>query len=256
MIPNHHMLSPEVATSSLTLAVEVFAQWQAGKVVVLDKSGITLDGNIWKQFTAGSDSTNQPVNTFKLQDGKWIVGFEGTETQFKDLVSFKYIHLLLTSKAVSVSHFISVVNRRGSGPDKAKKHDIDEGGHLEGLNIQTESKGERLTKDAHNEIRAGLPELKRELKLLRDAEEYERAEELEENIEKIEQQLKKAYFGNLERPYSSQYKRDLDAVRLAVNRAIKSIGTVNPALAWHLTLSIKFGAQCVYRPEKPVPWNL
>ena len=259
MTANRHIMPPDVAASVLTLAAGVFAEWQAGRRVVLDKSGITVDGNMWKQINiAGSTAITERPNTFKLQDGKWVVGFGGMEHQFKYLVGLKYIHLLLARNPISVSQFISVVNCRGSdeGAINTKQQDFEKGGRLEGLTTETDTKGTRLTKDAHKLIRVELPALKRESESLRAAEEYERAAELEEKIEKIEQHLKKASYKGLERPYSSQYKRDLDSVRLAINRAIKSIGTVDPTLAWHLTVSIKFGAQCVYRPEKPVLWNL
>lgn len=259
MTATRHAISPEALTSLLTLAAEVFAQWEAGRVVVLDHPDITVDGNLWKQIcnTEATDITQQP-NTFKLQDGRWTVEFAGKKHQFKDSVGLKYIHLVLARNPISVSQLISTVNCHGSGPGtiNAKQHDFEEGGRLEGLTTETDTKRLCLTKDQHRLIRVELPALKRELESLRAAEEFKRAEDLEEKIEKIEQHLKKNSFKGLERPFSSKYKRDLDAVRLAINRAIKSIGTVNPQLAWHFTISIKFGAQCIYRPEKPAPWNL
>ena len=259
MIPNNHMLSPEVAMSVLTLAVEVIVQVQAGRVVVLDKSGITVDGNIWKQMpVAGSDSTNQPVNTFQLRDGKWVVGYDGTETLFKDLVSFKYIHLLLARKPISPGQLISLANCRGSrhSHEKPTEYNFAEGGSLEGLSIHSNSKVPLQTKEAHKNIRNELHTLKSELELSRADGNREQVEELEETIEMLEQQLKKANFKGLDRAFSYQYKNDLDSVRIAIKRAITAIGTVNPALAWHLTCSIKFGSEFVYRLDKPVFWNL
>ena len=259
MTAANHSISPAAVASSLTLVAEVFAQWQAGKVVVLDGSGITVDAKPWNLFTlAPSSDITQTINTFKFQDGRWIVGWDGKESHFKDSVGLQYLHLLLPRKPISVSQFVYLMNCPGSGQGlkNAHRHDFEEGGRLEGLNIQTESKDPLLKKDAHKAIRNQLPELKRELELLIAAGDIQQAEELEEKIHKIEDHLQKANYKGLDRPFSSQYKRDLDRVRIAVNRAIRSIGTVNPTLAWHLTCSIRTGALCVYRPEIPVQWDL
>lgn len=254
-----HLSSPEVATSSLTLAVEVFAQWEAGRIVVLDNSGITVDGKKWKQpVFASSNGSTQQAETFKLKDGNIVVGYAEIETQFKYSVGLKYIHLLLARKPISPSQLVYLANCPGPGqaPTKAKAHDFKEGGCLEGLGIQTDSKDPLLPRSAHNIIRNGLPKLKWELQLLNAAGDREGSIAHEEQIEAIEQLLKKAHFKGFEHAFSHQYKNDLDSVRVAINRAIKSIGTVNPMLAWHLTVSIKFGAKCIYRPEKNVIWDL
>jgi len=95
-LTNRLTFSPEVAASSLMFAAEVIGLWQAGKRVVMENSGITVDGKIWKQFShTSSAGITHESNTFKLQDRKWVVGFDGLETQFKDSVGLKYIHLLL-----------------------------------------------------------------------------------------------------------------------------------------------------------------
>lgn len=254
-----HPIKPEVATSSLTLAAEVFAQWQAGKVVVMNGTGIMVDGNIYKKISmASSAAEDQDPNTFQLKNGKWIVRYAGIESQFKDSVGFKYTHLLLVNRQIPVSKFISVVNYRGAdaGSIDAVESDFLQGGRLEGMVVETESNTPAQTAEKHKIIRAELARLGSELQQLRQAGNYEQTEELEKKIEFIENQLQKMNFKGFDRTFSSQYKRDLDSVRIAVNRAIKSIGSANPTLAWHLTVSIKFGAQCLYRPEKPTAWNL
>jgi hypothetical protein len=237
----------------------LFEQWQAGKVVVLDNSGITVDSEKWKPVSlARSSNITQRASKFRLQDGKWALSFDKKESQFKDSVGLRYVHLLLPGKPISPSQLIYLVNCPGSGrnANKAKVHEFEEGGCLEGMSILTETGGTRVTKESHKIVRAELPGLKEELELLIDAGHHEKAEALEEEIQRIEEHLKKQKFKGLGRPYSTQYKRDLDSVRIAINRAIKSVGTVNPTLAWHLTSAIKFGAECEYRPEKPVLWNL
>ena len=67
MSANLNFLSPETATSSLTLAAEVFAQWRAGKVVVLNQDGITVNGTKWK------NSNVVPVSNPSCPNGRVLV---------------------------------------------------------------------------------------------------------------------------------------------------------------------------------------
>src|ERR1017187_3759706 len=77
--------SPHVVASSLMFAAEVIAQWQAGKVVVWDKTRVTVDGKDWVPSQSGpAIEIAEQVNTFKFLDGKWTIAFEGKESMFKD----------------------------------------------------------------------------------------------------------------------------------------------------------------------------
>ena len=127
---------------------------------------------------------------------------------------------------------------------------------LAGMSIQSEAKAVSVTRDSHKLVRANLTELNDELQLLIQAGDHEQAEAAEKEIAKLEDYLRKNEFKGHERSFCKQYKRDLDSVRAAINRAIKSIGTANSALAWHLTTSVSFGVECGYAPEKPVLWDL
>jgi hypothetical protein len=221
--------------------------------------GIAVDVEKVFQFKIASPTDNaQDLCTFYFHEGKWTVGFAGKENQFKDSAGLKYLHLLLPRDPIAVSNLISITNWDGTdqGSKKTQEYDFHEGGRFDGLKVMTEAKGVRVTKDTHTLIRNELQVLKDEVESLRAAGDHEGSAEMEARVEKIERELKKGHFKGFELPYCSQYKRDLDSVRIAVNRAIKSIGTVNAELAWHLTVSIKFGAHCVYRPEKLIHWKL
>lgn len=259
MITANPIPLPANTVSSLTLAAQVFAEWQAGKVVVFDNSGITVDGKKWNHFTLvpPTDGTENP-HVFKLHDGKWFVGFDGKETQFKQAVGFKYIHLLLPRKPIPVTQLVNLVNYSGSGPasPNEKGCQFKEGGSFEGLSVQTVSKDPLITAMSREKIIKLLAEYQEELKAQDRAGDFDGAVETEAKIVEIKEYLKASRHKGHDQEFHNRYKRDLDSVRIAINRAIKSIGTANPSLAWHLHLSIKTGAQCVYQTEKPVQWDL
>jgi hypothetical protein len=81
---NHLSLSPAIASSSLTFAAEVFAQWQSGKVVILNKAGVIVDGKKWEHLDVKhiSNSNQTPLNqkcVFRFDGEICKITFDGKE---------------------------------------------------------------------------------------------------------------------------------------------------------------------------------
>ncbi|MBA3263237.1 MAG: hypothetical protein H0T69_12370 [Thermoleophilaceae bacterium] len=114
-----------------------------------------------------------------------------------------------------------------------------------------------LDPQAKEEYRGRLEDLRAELDEARSFADYERAARLEEEIDALVGELARAAgLGGRDRPVSSPAERARVNVTKAIRTAIKLIEPQSPALAEHLTASIRTGRFCSYAPpgEAPPRW--
>jgi hypothetical protein len=81
----------------------------------------------------------------------------------------------------------------------------------------------------------------------------EASEKLSE-INNLELFLKKSTFRGRTGSFKNRPERARTSVKNAISRASEEINELNPTLARHLSVSIKTGYQCCYKPEKKMFW--
>ena len=80
---------------------------------------------------------------------------------------------------------------------------------------------------------------------------------MQEEYEQLVQHLSKSLgIDGKPRETGSSIEKARSAVTWRIRSAIKKIENQHPALAKHLTISIKTGTFCTYQPENPVNWQL
>jgi hypothetical protein len=110
---------------------------------------------------------------------------------------------------------------------------------------------------AKQEYRARIEELRADLEEARRFNDDERAARLEEELDALVGELTRAAgLGGRSRPSASPAERARVNVTKAIRTAIKLIERESPALAGHLSASVRTGRFCSYAPpgEAPPRW--
>jgi TolB-like protein len=114
---------------------------------------------------------------------------------------------------------------------------------------------EVLDEQARRAYRTRLREIETELTEAEDANDSGRAERLEEERERLLDEMRKATgLGGRDRKMGDAAERARSAVTWRIRNAIKKLDAAHPALARHLTNSVKTGVFCSYTPEKETRW--
>jgi TolB-like protein len=114
---------------------------------------------------------------------------------------------------------------------------------------------EVLDEQAKRAYRNRLREIEAELAEAESANDPGRAGRLEEERERLLDEIRKATgLGGRDRKMGDSAERARTAVTWRIRHAIKKLETAHPALARHLRLSIKTGVFCSYTPEKETRW--
>lgn len=246
--------SPAVETYSLTLAADVFAQWQAGKVVVLNKDGVTVDGEKWEHL--GVKPISNPIRpghkyVFRFEGEICIITFDGKEVCVPALKGLHYIHYLIQHPWEDVHTSELVAKFNGEAPTYGDG-ETEEAIMNNTLSIETERREKVLTPDQRKTVEMRLSELKQELVDLKQIDAP--TDELELEIEKFEAYLNKVGFGKRAAKFSNQCDLDRNSVTKAIKFAIKTIDAKHPTLGQFLTKSFKFGEFVLYKPTAPIQW--
>lgn len=114
---------------------------------------------------------------------------------------------------------------------------------------------EVLDAQARRAYRTRLRELDAELGEAAAANDPGRTERLEEERERLLDEMRKATgLGGRDRKMGDDAERARSAVTWRIRNAIKKLESAHPALARHLGHSIKTGVFCSYTPEKETRW--
>jgi len=251
----HHTLSPDVATSDLTLAAEVFPMWRSGRVVHMDKTGITVDGEIWQSLDVAQVSNPaRPGNeaVFRIEGKICRISFDGKEVCLPALKGLRYIHYLIQHPWEDVHSSALVAMFNGEAPvcgDDGTKEALLNGT----LNIEEERRETVLTPEQRAHAEKHLQELKSDLAFLKNNDEP--TEQVESEIEKCEEYLAKVGYGNHAAKIPTQADWDRKSVGKAIRNAIKSVTKIYPALGYFLNKSFKCGFFILYKPIKPINWE-
>jgi hypothetical protein len=192
---------------------------------------------------------------FAREGDFWTLAYSGEALNLRDVKGLRYIACLLAGpgKEVHVLELVSAVEGRTDGPGLAR---VAGDGVRPG---QPADLGPILDHQARAEYRERLDELRADLEEARNFGDDERAVRLEEEIDALVGELARAAgLGGRDRPQSSPAERARVNVTKAIRTAIKLIERQSPALAEHLTASIRTGRFCSYAPpgEAPPTWRL
>lgn len=254
MIATNHSISPAGVALSLTLAVEVFAEWQAGKVVVMDYSGITVDGKQWQHRT-GKSVSNQSRHgrecVFRFDGNICKITFDGKEVCVPATKGLRYIQYLIQHpwEDIHASKLVAMLN--GEAP-VCGDDETEEAVMNKTLSIETERREIVLTPGQRKGLEKQLEELKEEMDDRKKLKEP--TNELEAEIEKWEKYLDKVGFGSHAAKAKSQSDRDRKSVTKAIKFAIKIVSAQHPSLGLFLRKSFKCGFFILYKPIRPIEW--
>jgi hypothetical protein len=114
---------------------------------------------------------------------------------------------------------------------------------------------EVIDEQARRAYRARLREIEASLAEAATANDPGRAEPLEEEKERLLDEMRKAIgLGGRDRKMGDSSERARSAVTWRIRHAIKKLEVVHPGLARHLRVSFKTGVFCSCEPEKETRW--
>jgi TolB-like protein len=167
-------------------------------------------------------------NTFRKEGALWMVCFEHEVAHTSEVRGFQDIAQLLARPGEEL-HCLALSGRPASA-----------GGGVEILDDQ-----------ARRAYRARLREIEAELAEAARANDPGRAGPLEEEKERLLDEMRKAIgLGGRDRKMGDSSERARSAITWRIRHAIKKLELVHPTLARHLRVSIKTGFFCSYQPEK------
>ncbi|MGA7882227.1 MAG: hypothetical protein WCD63_15295 [Terrimicrobiaceae bacterium] len=171
-------------------------------------------------------------NTFRKEGALWMVCFEHEVAHTPEVRGFQDIAQLLTRPGDEL-HCLALSGRTAGA----------------GRGVEV------IDEQARRAYRARLREIEAELAEAATANDPGRAEPLEEEKERLLDEMRKAIgLGGRDRKMGDSSERARSAVTWRIRHAIKKLEVVHPALARHLRVSLKTGVFCSYEPEKETHW--
>jgi len=225
-----------------------------GKAEKLNISGKIMD--IKTALTFFKEPSNQKkvqergalAYCFYKEGEMWRIGEEGNIGIFKDMVGFRFIHLLLCRE----NQHVGVLDMYSSEVDLSEKHDrttfFQEATHQdqdEDSDLSPDQK-KRFERQPKETLREGLAYLKKKLEVpgFLATEEGMKAEEQAKMIEaRLREKPRKDIDPNLKKAQTGVKKR-LDNALSVIHEGC------NSSFSKHIKSSIKTGYQCIYAPPE------
>ncbi len=219
------------------------------------------------QNSAGSTPSADVGNVFRQEGDYWELGFEGSLVRVRDLLGLGYIAQLLRHPNVEF-HALGLLS--GADPSTVNPAERAEAaGSLEKLSDAQLAEanlrrgfgdaGEMLDAEAKAAYGRRLRELREEIEEARALGSEERAAKADDEIEAISKELARAVgLGGRDRRAGSPAERARLSVSRAIKAALSQIADKDPALARHLSSTMRTGLFCCYRPDSrlPISWQL
>lgn len=193
---------------------------------------------------------------FRREGEFWTIDYEDTTLRLSDVKGLRYIAILLARPGDDV-HSLELVQAadglppRQAGPAAAAA--------ASELGSSAAAEAAVLDAQAKEAYRQRLQELGADLQQARDWNDPERTALLEEEIDRLTDELARATgLGGRDRELPSSAERARVSVTKAIRAAVKTIERHHPALGSHLAASIRTGRFCAYGPpgEAPPDWSL
>jgi hypothetical protein len=221
---------------------------------------LELDG-ILRRIDAAAEAGQStdgagPADAWFRSEGEfWTIAYAGTTFRLGDVKGLGHIAYLLASPGTDV-HVLELASAGRAAPveDGRPEHAAD------GLQVSRGADaGPLLDPKAKGEYRRRLDDLDEEIEEASRFADAERAARLEEERDALIGELSRAAgLGGRDRVSTSSAERARVNVTKAIRTAIRQIGRHSPALADHLTTSVRTGRFCAYAPpgETPPQWRL
>lgn len=202
---------------------------------------------------------------FRKEDDYWTVGYGSKPYRLKDAKGLAYVAHLLRSPNMSF-HVLDLVGGI-SGETRQRENDqTAEGLPLGGEDLERAGihvgglgdAGEMLDDQAKAAYRRRLSELREELEEAKDAGNVARAEQTEEEIDALTQELSRAVgLGGRNRKAASASERARQGITKAIKAVMERIAQKDAKLGDLLSRCIKTGTFCSYQPERdfPIAWE-
>lgn len=188
-----------------------------------------------------ADITYDATHCFRMRGNVWEVRFDGESGNFTDLRGFGILCQLLRF------------------PNRSKPLTAAE---LLGRNVYDAGKqapDEILDGEARKEYRDQIAEYDQEIEQANESDDIPKVESLKRERQEVMDHLNAATgLGGKSRLLGSVNpdKSARNTVRNAITRVRDVIAKTMPVLAIHLKESIEIGEDCVYRPNRPIVWEL
>lgn len=233
--------------------VRTFAAWQKAH---LEATGM-LPG---LQISQPSERVQSRANRFRKDGDFWTIVYQGKEVFLRDTKGLRHISYLLASPGQEFHVLDLDAAEREHQPDLASEgysgmgteQLANEGLHASGLG----DAGSGLDQQAKYEYKRRLAELKEEQEDVRLLGNWQREDQIQEEIDAITTELAAAYgLGGRERKVASAAEKARVNVKKQIDAARDRIASENPDLGQHLRNAIKTGMHCCYKPDHPIHWE-
>ena len=223
-----------------------------------------------RNLPSGGAASSPPSNVhasrkgaFRREGDYWTVGYGERSYRLKDTKGLAYIAHLLRHPDVSF-HVLDLVGGIPSEIDQRRNNRIGlpRGGEdLEAAGIHVGGigdAGEMLDDQAKAAYRRRLSELREELEEAKDSGNVARAEQAEEEIDALTQELSRAVgLGGRNRMAASASERARQSVTKTIKAVVERIAQSDAALGDFFSRCVKTGTFCSYQPapDFPVAWE-
>jgi tetratricopeptide (TPR) repeat protein len=194
--------------------------------------------------------------TFRKNDDNWTISFAGKTSQMRDGKGLRYLACLLRSPSTEFGA-IDLANDQATNIGNTATVSLSDFAE-NGIEIRSDLDGAAPALDlrARSEYRQRLVDLKEELEAAERHNDPGRKERLLSEIDALMEELKTRFGRGKDLKAALHRDRARSTVSKRIRFALDQIRQANPALAKHLTDSIRTGYNCVYRPKQNINWNL
>ena len=247
-------------TQKVTLSMQLKGKYIQTFYPVLESIAGTIEheineyGNIQSVFGKSGGKQISPEKAFKeylfRKAGEGFeLSFNGRPSFFlKETVGLNYIYILLTNmnKPLSIQDIISFNN---GGSEKGQNIDTYE----DSVEKVTGNTNKAYSSDDMKLVVKKLKELSEEYREANDRGNYDKAEELRYQIEKLQEYIRKSQ----NQKNDPELERMRTKVKNAINHAIQKIKTYDSELAQHFEEKISTGYTCIYTlsPADKIEWK-
>jgi tetratricopeptide (TPR) repeat protein len=200
-----------------------------------------------------SDKIARIENTFRRQGEYWTIVFQGRTTLLRNTKGLEYIAILLANpdcefhaiRLASAATASVEVNDTAEAPWAASRMET-------GMRISADlgDAGEALDATGKFALRSRIQELRRELPIAKESNDFNRVEQLETEIEWIESELgsRVGLRGRSRRDNSPSERARVNVTR-TIRTALETIAKNDAELGMVLSQTIRTGTFCCYVPD-------
>jgi hypothetical protein len=188
----------------------------------------------------------------------WTLAFEGVVCRLRDTRGLHYIAQLLQYPHQEFRAIDLTRNVVSSGEMSTAAQSVGYDANVPRIRDELADAGEALDPQARAAYRQRISDLQTELVEADAFNDLGRIEKIREEIDFLTQELAQAIgLGGRARRVGSPTERARVTVTKAIRTVLARITETHPALGQYLTLTLRTGTECVYRPDarQPVTWQ-